>query len=276
MIKMKWVLLLIVFMVAGCSSGVNESPEKHSDKPLVNEENRNEEKPKESERNEAEKEEEKETMSPITEPKYEVNEASWKLDPIGNANEKVVLLTIDDAPDQYAVQMAETLRELGANAIFFVNGHFLDTNEGEQALKKIHELGFLIGNHTYNHKNLTEISAEEQREEIVHLNNRIEEIIGERPKFFRAPFGANTDESLEIAKDEEMIAMNWTYGYDWEKEYQSKAELTKIMVDTPYLSEGAILLMHDRQWTNDALVDIVKGLKDKGYEMADPNTIKTY
>lgn len=112
------------------------------------------------------------------EPAYEVSD-TWSIVPINDGNEEVVLLTIDDAPDEYGVEMAETLKELAAPAIFFVNGHFLDTPEEEKALKKIHDMGFAIGNHTYTHATLPEISEEEQREEIVRLNERIEEIIGE-------------------------------------------------------------------------------------------------
>ncbi|SIC65311.1 Uncharacterised protein [Mycobacteroides abscessus subsp. abscessus] len=69
--------------------------------------------------------------------------------------------------------------------------------------------------------------------------------------------------------------MNWTYGYDWEKDYQNKEALTDIMVNSPYLTDGANLLMHDRDWTNAALEGIVKGLQAKGYEIADPDRIQT-
>ncbi|MFE4239108.1 hypothetical protein [Peribacillus butanolivorans] len=57
--------------------------------------------------------------------------------------------------------------------------------------------------------------------------------------------------------------MNWTYGYDWEKEYQDKKSLTEIMLNSPYLSNGASLLMHDRKWTREAIEDIVKDFHKK-------------
>lgn len=93
--------------------------------------------------------------------------------------------------------MAKTLQELDAGAIFFVNGHFIDTPQEAEVLKEIHNMGFTIGNHTYSHVNLESIvhDPEKQREEIVRLNDKIEEIIGERPKFFRAPHGINTEDS---------------------------------------------------------------------------------
>ncbi|URM35004.1 polysaccharide deacetylase family protein [Cytobacillus firmus] len=208
-------------------------------------------------------------------PQYKINEHNWSIEPINKANSKVVLLTIDDAPDKNALEMARILKKLSAPAIFFVNGHFIDTPEEAKVLKEIHELGFAIGNHTNSHLNLKSLPEEQQYKEIVGLNDRVEEIIGERPKFFRAPFGSNTDYSRKIAEAENMVLMNWTYGYDWEKEYQSKEALADIMVNSPYLSKGANLLMHDREWTKEALEDIVKGLKNKGFTPVDPVLIST-
>lgn len=224
---------------------------------------------------EQEQEEPAEVEEPAkAEPLYELSEANWTLKPIGDANPKAVLLTIDDAPDKYALAMAQTLKELDAPAIFFVNGHFLDTEEEKTVLKQIHEMGFPIGNHTYSHPNLRDISETEQLDELVKLNDTVEEIIGERPIFFRAPFGVNTDYSRELAKEQKMLTMNWTYGYDWESDYQNAEALSDIMVNTTYLTDGAILLMHDRQWTAEALAKIVEGLRDSGYELIDPATIK--
>ncbi|MFT9600828.1 polysaccharide deacetylase family protein [Mesobacillus sp.] len=207
-------------------------------------------------------------------PQYEMK-SDFSIQNIENPDEKIVLLTIDDAPDKNALEMAKTLKDLNVKAIFFVNGHFLDTPEEGEVLKQIHQMGFPIGNHTYNHKSLRELSEEQQRKEIVDLNDRVEELIGERPQFFRAPFGMNTDYSKQLAADEKMLLMNWTYGYDWEKDYQSKEALADIMVNTPLLRNGANLLMHDRQWTSAALGNIVKGLQNKGYKIVDPELIKT-
>ena len=221
------------------------------------------------------KENETEPVDETVEVTYQINQGNWRVEPLNDqVDSKVALLTIDDAPDQHAVEMAHILKELDVPAIFFVNGHFLETEEKHENLKEIHDLGFAIGNHTYNHPNLKEITVEEQREQLVKLNDKVEEIIGERPTFFRAPFGANTDDSLAIAKEENMVVMNWTYGYDWEKQYQDRDALADIMVNTEFLNDGANLLMHDREWTKNALTDIVSGLREKGYTFVDPQAIK--
>jgi peptidoglycan/xylan/chitin deacetylase (PgdA/CDA1 family) len=220
----------------------------------------------------------------VVDPQYRIAN-DWSLTPINEGtNDKIVLLTIDDAPDKYALEMAKTLKELNAGAIFFVNGHFLDTPEEKEVLKQIHDMGFIIGNHTYSHAYLPDITEDEQKNEIIRVNDLVEEIIGERPKFFRAPNGANTDYTKQLAKDEKMVLMNWSYGYDYFNPYMDKEKLTKAMVtgegpdvDVPYslLKPGANLLMHDRKWTNEALKDIVLGLREKGYEIVDPHLIET-
>lgn len=215
---------------------------------------------------------------------YRLNEDNWSLEPIEDGiDENVVLLTIDDIPDKHALEMAKILKKLDAPAIFFANGHFLHNEENKEMLRQIHELGFPIGNHTMTHPNLAEISEADQRAEILELNTLIEEIIGEKPKFFRAPHGVNTDFVRELVKQENMLLMNWTYGYDYFEPYKDAEKLTEAMitgkgpeVDVNYslLKPGANLLMHDREWTLAALEDIVEGLREQGYSFVDPTTIE--
>ncbi|WP_059104976.1 polysaccharide deacetylase family protein [Shouchella shacheensis] len=212
------------------------------------------------------------------EPVYEINPVTSNVEVIEGMEEEsaeeFMLLTIDDTPDARGVDMAETLKELDTPAIFFVNAHFINDEEGEEQLKDIHEMGFEIGNHTMNHPNLQQIDEEQQREEIVGLSDRVEEIIGERPRFFRAPHGANTDYSDSVVEEEGMTRMNWSYGYDWDPDYRTAEAIADIMVNTELRQSGANLLMHDREWTADALEDIVTGLNDQGFEFVDPALLK--
>ena len=269
---------LTLLLLTACGSeqaGTSQEDKKPDQTEVKQEDQKPKDNPKTKEK-ETHKEEKVEPSKEVIQTQdYKINENNWSIEPIGGANPKVVLLTIDDAPDQHALQMAQDLKALNAPAIFFVNGHFLDTPEEKETLKKIHDMGFMIGNHTYSHSSLKDLSPEKQKEEILSVSDLVESITGERPKFFRAPFGQNTDYSRQLAKEEKMSLMNWTYGYDWEKQYQNKKAITDIMVNSPYLNHGANLLMHDRTWTSEALIDIVKGLRAKGYETLDPNRIKT-
>ena len=108
-----------------------------------------------SQRIEAEKEaEEQEGKESVADPEPQLVQPQYKLkndfsiESIANPQEKVVLLTIDDAPDKNALTMANTLKALNVKAIFFVNGHFIDSPEEGEILKQIHQMGFPIGNHT--------------------------------------------------------------------------------------------------------------------------------
>ncbi|MDV2582280.1 polysaccharide deacetylase family protein [Alkalibacillus haloalkaliphilus] len=290
--KLILIVLLGMFMLlAACSDEAEQSPDEQDDEPVEekdeDKENGQEEvREEESEEDHEEQEEENEELEEVEEdqkPQYEMSD-SWAFSPIDDATPSVVLLTIDDAPDGQALEMAETLKALDAPAIFFVNGIFMESEEDQEIVRQIHEMGFAIGNHTYSHQNLQNISEEEQREEIISLSELIEEITGEKPKFFRAPHGANTDFARDLVEDEGMLLMNWTYGYDYFEPYMEAEKLAEAMitgkapeVDVPHslLREGANLLMHDREWTNQALEEIVEGLRDQGYDMLDPDLILT-
>lgn len=292
---MMLVLLVSIFSLAACAQDEttgktedesNDQETQEEDESMASEdenqnedsENKEESDPSSEEDKDSAGEEEEEvaTEEPV-EPKYKINGVSSvvPLDGKEGVNEQVVLLTIDDAPDEYGLEMAKTLKELNAPAIFFVNGHFIESEEKQEILKQIHEMGFEIGNHTYTHQKLDDVSQEKQREEIVSLSNKIEEVIGERPKFFRAPHGVNTDYALQVVEEEGMVQMNWSYGYDFKADYMTKESITDIMVNTPLLGNGSNLLMHDREWTSAGLKDIIGGLRDKGYGIVDPAEIQT-
>jgi peptidoglycan/xylan/chitin deacetylase (PgdA/CDA1 family) len=269
-----FIIVTIVFLTFACSSDdVLEKEQVVEDVEMVTEETtENEAEPEASIIDESEIESKIEQVERV--PRY-ILQSDHTVKPIdGLGDQQVVLLTIDDAPNRYSVEMANLLKEKDINAIFFVNGHFINDEAGREKLKTIYELGFEIGNHTMNHPNLKNLSEDKQRQEIIELNDLIEEITGERPRFFRAPFGVNTEVSKLVVAEESMQWMNWTYGYDFNKEYMEKDALADIMVNTTLLRPGANLLMHDHPWTLEALPDIIEGLKEKGYDFVDPKEIE--
>jgi peptidoglycan/xylan/chitin deacetylase (PgdA/CDA1 family) len=290
----RWLLIVSFVLLVGCTSQAQET-HSNEEEPVKSDEQiskTNDENTKDKEKGKEEQQQSEEVSShddeensdeetedlvenPSSTPEYMVNEKIWKLEPIEKANERVVLLTIDDAPEKYALEMAKILQSLKVPAIFFVNGHFIDSEEEQKVLKEIYDLGFEIGNHTNSHPNLSKLADAEQKQEIQSLSDQIEDITGQKPSFFRAPFGVNTDYSNQLVRNEEMLAMNWSYGYDWVKEYTTSEALEDIMVNTELLQNGAILLMHDREWSKEALEDIVEGIRAKGYEFVDPAKIQT-
>lgn len=202
-----------------------------------------------------------------------------------DANPNVVLATVDDVPRKLpetptsSVEEAQEMADRGIHAIFFVNGMYLkgeDGEEGRQALKEIADMGHVIGNHTLTHYSLDQVPDEETlRHEIIGNQDIIEEVVGYRPQFFRPPHGIEIPELEGILEEENMVAMNWSYGYDWDENYSDPANLADVMVNTEFLSSGANLLMHDLTWTNEAMPAILDGIQAKGYEFVDARDIAT-
>ncbi len=273
------VVFLILITACGSSGDIKTEQQEKIEQEIINKEKNNEIVNKEKNNVEIKKDQGKQVSNVVeeqTKPPVYTLQSDYTVKPLDKSSggERVVLLTIDDAPDRYSLEIAKLLKEKNIDAIFFVNGHFLIDEAGREKLRKIYKLGFEIGNHTMTHSNLKTLSAEKQRQEIIEVNNLIEEITGVRPRFFRAPFGVNTEVSRQVVSEEGMQAMNWTYGYDFEKEYMEKEALTDIMINTNLLRPGANLLMHDRLWTLEALPEIIAGIKEKGYGFVDPKFIK--
>ena len=202
-----------------------------------------------------------------------------------DANPNVVLATVDDVPRKLpetptsSVEEAQAMADRGIYGIFFVNGMYLqgeDGEEGRQALKEIADMGHVIGNHTLTHYSLDQVSDEETlRHEIIGNQDIIEEVIGYRPQFFRPPHGIEAPGLEGILEEENMVSMNWSYGFDWDENYSDPATLADVMVNTEFLSPGANLLMHDLTWTNEAMPAILDGIQAKGYEFVDARDIAT-
>ncbi|PMC80252.1 polysaccharide deacetylase family protein [Aerococcus viridans] len=202
-----------------------------------------------------------------------------------DANPNVVLATVDDVPRKLpetptsSVEEAQAMADRGIYGIFFVNGMYLqgeDGEEGRQALKEIADMGHVIGNHTLTHYSLDQVPDEETlRHEIIGNQDIIEEVIGYRPQFFRPPHGIEAPGLEGILEEENMVSMNWSYGFDWDENYSDPATLADVMVSTEFLSPGANLLMHDLTWTNEAMPAILDGIQAKGYEFVDARDIAT-
>lgn len=229
-----------------------------------------EETPEENVDDEIEEEEE------VVEFQYQVNPTLYSVEPINPdeaKDEKLVLLTYDDAPDGNTLEIAEALAERNVSAIFFVNGMYMEDEEGFEVMQKVHEMGFEIANHTHTHATLPDNTEEDQKEEILKTSEIIEKAIGEKPRFFRAPHGMNTDYSKQLVVDEGMKLMNWSFGYDWMGEYQDAAALIDITLNAPELGNGSNILMHDRTWTAEATPAIVDGLIEQGFTIIDPKLL---
>lgn len=215
----------------------------------------------------------KNTIPKVEVKKYYVD-VNYYLKPVNPDDSKnVVLLTFDDAPQgRYTEDILNTLDKYNAKAIFFVNGIYAEKHP--DLLKEIHDKGHIIGNHTWWHKYLSKLDKKTTRDEIKSVNDFVESVIGERPKFFRPPYGQLTDYAKTIINEEQMQSMNWSLGAkDWV--FVNSNEADKVVSQVlDNIQPGSNILMHDKHVTSIALDKILSGLKEKGYTFVLPTEVK--
>lgn len=214
----------------------------------------------------------KQSDNEIIENKYYVNSNYYikPLDP--NVSDKVVLLTFDDTPQgNFTLEILDILDKYDAKAIFFINGHYAVKHQ--ELVMEIYNRGHILGNHTWWHENLKKITPEKTTEEIIKVNDLIEEWTGERPKFFRPPFGVMSDYAKEVVANENMQSMNWSLGsLDWEyNKPEQSDQVVKQVLDN--IVPGANILMHDKEVTAIALEQILEELSEQGYSFVLPTEV---
>lgn len=172
---------------------------------------------------------------------------------------KKIAVTFDDGPDAVSTPvLLDGLKKRGVKASFFVIGQEAEKNP--ELIRRMHEEGHLIGNHTYHHVELTKVNAETEKKEIEQTNEVIEAITGEEVSFIRPPYGACREETLE---DADLIPVKWNIDpMDWCT--KSTSEIIRKVVTKA--KENGIILLHDRYETSvDAGLQIIDILMDEGY-----------
>ena len=149
-----------------------------------------------------------------------------------------IALTFDDGPHEvYTEQLLDGLKERGVQATFFLIGQNIEGKE--EVVKRMKTEGHLIGNHTYHHVNLKEISEKKAEEEVTMTCNKIYDTAGICTSFVRPPFG-EWKKNLDF--DITMIPVSWNVdSLDWTTENVEKT-VKRVVKDA---QEGDIILMHD-------------------------------
>ena len=173
---------------------------------------------------------------------------------------KQIAFTFDDGPGEYTAELLDGLSERNAKASFFLLGSHVE--KFPELVAKMYEDGHLVGNHTYSHINLRKASKAELEEQIEKTNTAIEEITGEKPKFFRPPYGAYAGLTLERTDE---IAVLWSMcPKDWEHE-DDEDYICNYIVE--HAKDGQIVLLHDaRAATVPAVLRAMDILKEDGFE----------
>jgi peptidoglycan-N-acetylglucosamine deacetylase len=162
-------------------------------------------------------------------------------------SEPVVALTFDDGPSPWTDPIVDALERHGGRGTFFVIGDALDGEERLATLRRLHEGGHEVCNHTWSHPDLQTVDDAAIRDEMLRTSARLEELLGERPRFWRAPF-FRVDERVRAAVGDLAGQEVWhsVLPGDWELE----AEEIAWRVLEP-LQPGDVVVLHDGRPANE-------------------------
>ena len=165
--------------------------------------------------------------------------------------------------------MLEELRRAQVKATFFVLGR--EVSREPALARQIAAEGHELALHGYDHLRLDQMTADAARANLVAGLRAIEEVTGERPSWFRPPYGRLSPASLEVCHGLGLRVAYWSaWGMDWE-DASATAIVSEVRTD---LSGGAIVLLHDTARygrrdsaaaTAQAIGAIVRDGRDRGW-----------
>ena len=184
----------------------------------------------------------------------------------------MVALTFDaGANDAGAAKILATLRESGATGTFFMTGRWAQLFP--HRARKI-AARYPIGNHTYDHSDLTRLTPSAVLREIQMASTAIRRVTGRPPApLFRFPYGSSSPSTLRTANQLGYTAIGWTVDtLGWEGTSGGQSTESVVSHALAHLQPGAIILMHvgsnphDRSTLDaDALRTIIDDIRRRGY-----------
>ena len=175
--------------------------------------------------------------------------------------QKLVALTFDDGPNAATTPQAlDILAKYHVKGTFFMLGKNIAGNE--QLVKRVHDEGHEIGNHSWSHPQLPTLALEQAKKQIEDTQAALRAVIGESPKMMRPPYGA-INNTLRNAVDMSFIMWN-VDSLDW-KNRNTGSIMEQVKKQT---YPGSIILMHDiHQTTINALPSVIEYLQKNGYTL---------
>jgi peptidoglycan/xylan/chitin deacetylase (PgdA/CDA1 family) len=175
---------------------------------------------------------------------------------------KCVALTFDGGPSPTTPGLLDILKREHLHATFFVQGEG-HIGKYPEILRRISAEGHEIGNHTWNHKILTQIDTADARQELTRTQDAIEKITGTRPALMRPPQGRTNRDVAKICKELGLAQVLWSVTA---KDYETtdSALITRRVLDQTH--RDGIILLHDlHKGTVPAVPGILKALEQRGY-----------
>lgn len=170
-------------------------------------------------------------------------------------------LTFDDGPHPGTTdRLLDGLRDRGVHATFFLIGAQLEENR--ELVERMDREGHQIGNHTWSHQKLADLSTAEMLREVEQTNDALCGLLGNRTYWVRPPYGL-----LRPGTAEQIPApmVTWTVDpRDWESRDREKV----VQAVLGEIQPGAVVLLHDIYPTSvDAALDIADALCAEGWEL---------
>lgn len=184
-------------------------------------------------------------------------------------DKKIIALTFDDGPSTDETNgtsdLLDLLEQYDSKATFFCLGNRLN-DESAPLLKRMVELGCEIGNHSYDHAQLTKLDAKGVRNEIDTTNELIKKYSGRACRIIRPPYGA-ADNDIVPANVSQPFIMWDMDTLDWKtKNAASVISLVEKYKEQDW--DGAVILMHDiHPTTIEACKTIIPELVNDGYQL---------
>lgn len=122
-----------------------------------------------------------------------------------------VALTFDDGPNPEVTEpLLDYFLEHDIWATFFVVGERARQHKG--TVRRLHEAGMIVGNHSWSHPSFGDLPAAEVREEVRRAHHEISDIIGEPLRVLRTPYNKVEDQTgSPAALFEEMQALGYSH-----------------------------------------------------------------
>jgi cellulose synthase/poly-beta-1,6-N-acetylglucosamine synthase-like glycosyltransferase/peptidoglycan/xylan/chitin deacetylase (PgdA/CDA1 family)/spore germination protein YaaH len=198
---------------------------------------------------------------------------------------RMVALSFDDGPDPtWTPKILEVLKKYNVKGTFFMIGEVASNNVS--LMKRVYREGHEIGNHTWTHPDISEISNQRIDLELNLTDRLFASKLGVQPLYFRPPYSIDqepdtNDQAAPVARIQQLgyvIIGNKIDTDDWsEHPRKSPQEITDSVfqqiadMETKPWARGSVILLHDgggnRQPTVDALPLLIQTLRAHGYQI---------
>ncbi|MBQ7066721.1 MAG: polysaccharide deacetylase family protein [Lachnospiraceae bacterium] len=180
--------------------------------------------------------------------------------------EKKVALSFDAAwGNEDTTAILDILKKHDIHVTFFMTGGWVDSYPDD--VKAILAAGHDLGNHSENHKNMSQLSNEQCQDELMQVHNKVKELTGYEMFLFRPPYGDYDNHVITNAKACGYYTIQWDVdSLDW-KDYGVDS-IIKTVTTHKNLGNGSIILCHNgAKYTAQALDAMITNLKEQGYEI---------